>query len=256
MILRIVKYVLQDILRGRVALAYGVFLMAAGFGLFNLGGAVDKGLVSILSLVLMIVPLTSLIFATIHYYNSYEFIELLSTQPIRRHIILLGEYLGICSALGSAYLTGIGLPILLYARTSSAGCIVLAGLLLTLVFVGLAFLGAVLSRDKARGMGVALLMWFFFALIFDGILLLVLVVFQDYPIEKIAIALVALNPIDLARTFVMLHMDVSALMGMTGAVMRDFFGSAVGIAYTLGVLAAWILIPVAAACRFFARKDL
>lgn len=256
MIFRIVKYVLLDILRGRAVIGYAVFLLAAGFGLFNLGGDVDKGLVSILSLVLMIVPLTTLIFATIHYYNSYEFIELLSTQPLRRHAILLGEYLGVCVALGLAYLVGIGVPVSLYARTASAGCIVLAGLLLTLVFAGLAFLGAVCARDKARGMGVALLVWFFFALIFDGILLYVVVAFQDYPVEKAAIALVAFNPIDLARTFVMLQMDVSALMGMTGAVMRDFFGSAAGIAYTLGVLAVWIVLPVAAATRWFGRKDL
>ena len=39
-------------------------------------------------------------------------------------------------------------------------------------------------------------------------------------------------------------------------VMRDFFGSAAGIAYTLGVLAVWIVLPVAAATRWFGRKDL
>ena len=41
MIFRIVKYVLQDILRGRVAVAYTLVLLAAGFGLFNLGGDID-----------------------------------------------------------------------------------------------------------------------------------------------------------------------------------------------------------------------
>lgn len=256
MIIRIVKYVLSDILRGRVAIAYTLFLLAAGFGLFNLGGDVDKGLVSILSVVLMIVPLTSLVFATIHYYNSYEFIELLSAQPIRRHTLLLGQYLGVAAALGTAFFVGVGLPILLYARTSVGGCILAAGLLLTLVFVAIAFLGAVSTRDKARGMGVALLLWLFFALLFDGILLFIVFTFQDYPMEKAAIGLVALNPIDLARTFVLLQMDVSALMGMTGAVMRDFLGSGAGIAYTLGVLMAWISVPLTLALRVFKRKDL
>lgn len=256
MIFRIVKYVLHDILRGRVAIAYTLVLLAAGFGLFNLGGDIDKGLVSILSVVLMIVPLTSSVFATIHYYNSYEFIELLSTQPIRRHTILLGEYLGVSAALGIAFLAGIGLPIILYARSATAGCIVAAGLLLTLVFVSIAFLVAVCSRDKARGMGLALILWLFFALLFDGILLFIVVAFQDYPVEKATIGLVALNPIGLARTFVMLQMDASALMGMAGAVMREFFGSAAGIAYTVGVLILWIVAPLALALKVFARKDL
>ncbi len=256
MTFRIVKYVLHDILRGRVAIAYTFVLLAAGFGLFNLGGDIDKGLVSILSIVLMIVPLISLVFATIHYYNSYEFIELLSTQPIRRHTILLGEYLGVSAALSVAFAIGIGLPIVLYAWSAAGGCILAAGLLLTFVFVAIAFLGAVVSRDKARGMGVALILWLSFALLFDGILLLLLATFQDYPVEKAAIGLVALNPIDLARTFVMLQMDAAALMGVTGAVMRDFFGSSAGILYTLGVLILWIVVPLALALRFFSRKDL
>lgn len=253
---RIVKYVLQDILRSRIALAYTLFLFVAAMGLFNLGGEGSRGLVSILSVVLMIVPLMSLVFATIHFYNSYEFIELLSTQPLQRRTILLGEYLGVATALSTGFLAGIGLPILLYDRSTTGGCIIAAGVLLTFVFVAIAFLGAVCTRDKARGMGVALMLWFFFALLFDGIVLFILFTFQDYPLEKATIALVALNPIDLARTFVLLQMDVSALMGMTGAVMQEFLGTALGVSYTIGVLLLWIIAPLLLALRVFRQKDL
>jgi Cu-processing system permease protein len=253
---RIVKYVLHDILRSRIALAYTLFLFVAAMGLFNLGGEGSRGLVSILSVVLMIVPLMSLVFATIHFYNSYEFIELLSTQPLQRRTILLGEYLGVATALSTGFLAGIGLPILLYDRSTTGGCIVAAGVLLTFVFVAIAFLGAVCTRDKARGMGVALLLWFFFALLFDGIVLFILFTFQDYPLEKATIALVALNPIDLARTFVLLQMDVSALMGMTGAVMQEFLGTALGVTYTIGVLLLWSIAPLLLALRVFRKKDL
>lgn len=116
--------------------------------------------------------------------------------------------------------------------------------MLTFVFVAIAFLGAVCTRDKARGMGVALMLWFFFALLFDGIALFILFTVQDYPLEKATIALVALNPIDLARTFVLLQMNVSALMGMTGAVMREFLGTGLSVDYTLGLLLLWIIIPL------------
>lgn len=253
---RIVKYVLHDILRSRIALAYTLFLFVAAMGFFNLGGDSSRGLVSILSVVLMIVPLMSLVFATIHFYNSYEFIELLSTQPLQRRTILLGEYLGVATALSTGFLFGIGLPVLLYDRSTTGACIIAAGVLLTFVFVAIAFLGAVCTRDKARGMGVALLLWFFFALLFDGIVLFILFTFQDYPLEKATIALVALNPIDLARTFVLLQMDVSALMGMTGAVMQEFLGTALGVGYTLGVLVLWIIAPLLIALRVFRKKDL
>lgn len=256
MILRIVKYVLHDILRSRIALAYTLFLIVAAVGLFNMGGDASKGLVSILSIVLMVVPLMSLVFATIHFYNSYEFIELLSSQPLNRNTILLGEYFGVTMALCSAFFIGVGVPVLLYDRSVTGCCIIAAGVLLTFVFVALAFLGAVCTRDKARGMGVALLLWFFFALIYDGIVLFVLFSFQDYPLEKATIAMVALNPIDLARTIVLLQMDVSALMGLTGAVMQEFLGSALGVSYCVGVLLLWIGVPLGLALKVFRRKDL
>lgn len=255
-IFRIVKYVLHDILRSRIAIGYTLFLLVAAAGLFNIGGDVNKGLVSILSVVLMLVPLMSLVFATIHFYNSYEFIELLSSQPLKRGTILLGEYFGVTVALSAAFLIGVGTPVLLYDRSITGLFIIGSGILLTFVFVAIAFLSAVCTRDKARGMGVALLLWFFFALLFDGIVLFILFSFQDYPLEKATIAMVALNPIDLARTIVLLRMDVSALMGMTGAIMQEFLGSALGISYSIGVLLLWIITPLALALRVFRRKDL
>jgi Cu-processing system permease protein len=79
------------------------------------------------------------------------------------------------------------------------------------------------SKDKARGIGAALLLWFYFALIYDGIVLLILFTFSDYPLEKLTLLLSALNPIDLGRIFIMLKMDISALMGYTGALYEDFW---------------------------------
>ncbi|MBP7948527.1 MAG: ABC transporter permease subunit [Verrucomicrobiales bacterium] len=256
MIPRIVKYVLQDILRSRIALAYTLLMAVASVGLFNLDGGGGKGLVSLLSVVLLVVPLMSLVFATIHFYNSYEFIELLSSQPLRRSSILLGEFFGVSLALCVAFFLGVGVPVLLYEATPTGFCLVGVGLLLTLVFVALAFLGAVCSRDKARGIGVALLMWFYFALIYDGLVLFLLYAFADYPMEKAAIALVSLNPVDLGRVIILLQMDVSALMGYTGAVMLEFFGSTKGILYSVGVLLLWIVLPAALAVRVFRKKDL
>jgi Cu-processing system permease protein len=253
---RIVKFVLLDIARSRIALGYTLLLLAAALGLFNLGGGGSRALASLLSVVLLVVPLMSLVFATVHFYNSYEFIELLSTQPLQRRTIFLGEYLGVAAALCSGGLGGIGLPIVLYDRTLTGLSLVGVGVLLTLVFVSLAFLGAVCSRDKARGIGVALLMWLFFALIYDGLVLFALVLLEDYPVEKATIALLSLNPIDLGRVIVLLQMEAAALLGLTGAVLRDFFGSALGITYSVTLLLAWVVVPLWLALWVFRRKDL
>ena len=120
----------------------------------------------------------------------------------------------------------------------------------------MAFFASVKSRDKARGIGAALLLWFYFALIYDGLILMILFAFSDYPMEKITLLLSSLNPIDLGRIYLMLQLDVSALMGYTGATYKDFFGSSLGLFYTLGIMLVWIIVPVALAVRSFNRKDL
>jgi Cu-processing system permease protein len=254
--LRIVKYVVGDILRGKIVLGYTGFLLVASFGLFNFGGEATKGLIGLLSLVLLVVPLVSLVFATVHFYNSYEFIELLAAQPLHRSTLLLAQIFGVAFALSVALLVGVGLPIMIYAANATGLTLVAVSLVLTFVFTALAFLAAVLARDKARGVGTVLLLWFYFALLHDGLTLYVLFLFDDYPLEGVSLGLLSLNPIDLARVVVLLQMDVSALMGYTGAMMKDLLGTGSGVAFAAAVLAAWIAVPLASAVRIFRRKDL
>jgi Cu-processing system permease protein len=54
----------------------------------------------------------------------------------------------------------------------------------------------------------------------------------------------------------MLKMDVSALMGYTGALYQDFFGSYTGMLFTTGVMFLWVVVPLYAALRTFKKKDL
>lgn len=253
---KISKYVLYDILRNKVVLAYTVFLFAVSMSLFQMEENSSKAVLSLLNIVLIVVPLVSMVFSTIHWYNSYEFIELMLTQPISRKKVLWSEYTGISSSLITAFLIGVGVPVLIYNFNSTGLALLLIGSLLTLVFTSIAFFASVKSKDKARGIGAALLLWFYFALIYDGLVLTVLFAFSDYPMEKVTLLLSSLNPIDLGRIYIMLQMDVSALMGYTGATYKDFFGSSVGLLYTLGIMIIWIVVPVLLAARSFNKKDL
>jgi Cu-processing system permease protein len=254
--LKISKYVLYDILRNKVVLAYTLFLFVVSMSLFQMEESSSKAVLSLLNIVLIVVPLISMVFSTIHWYNSYEFVELMLTQPISRKKVFLSEYMGIGSSLVTAYLIGVGVPVLLYNFDNVGLGLVLIGSLLTLVFVSIAFLASVRSKDKARGIGIALMLWFYFALIYDGLVLLVLFAFSDYPLEKLTLLLSSLNPIDLGRIFLMLQMDVSALMGYTGATYKEFFGSSFGFFYTLVILALWAVVPLWLAVRSFGKKDL
>ena len=254
--LKLSRYVLYDILRNKVVIGYTLFLAIVSVGLFQLEENNSKAILSLLNITLIVVPLISMIFTTIHYYNSYEFIELMLSQPLSRTRILLNEYIGVAVSLLCAFFIGVGIPIIMFAFNETGIALLFTGSALTLVFTSLAFLASVKARDKARGIGLVLLLWFYFALIYEELVLLILFSFSDYPMEKFTLVLSALNSIDLGSDFIMLKMDVSALMGDTGALYKDFFGSGTGIIFTVGIMLLWIVLPLSLALRSFKKKDL
>lgn len=253
---RVIKYVFYDILRTRFILLYTLFLLLSTFALFQIDSDPAKVVMSLLNVVLMVVPLVSIVFATIHFYNSYEFIELMLAQPLNRKVIFLAEYGAVAISLCIAFVAGVGIPVLLFGADASGLTLVFCGAVLTMVFTSLAFFASVLTRDKAKAIGVALLFWFYFSLIYDGLLLWVIYTFSDYPLEKLTLTLVSLNPVDLARIIMLLKLDISALMGYTGAFYKQFFGSSLGVLFSTSVLFAWILIPLFTSLKIFSKKDL
>ncbi len=257
---KILKYQLRDMVRSKWVIGYALFFLLATYLLFQFGGRDVRVLASLMNVVFIAVPLVSLIFGALYVYQSREFIELLLCQPIRRHRIFLGLYLGLAGALCLCFVVGVGLPFIVYGLQGEGdrgrfGTLVLSGILLTLVFSALAWYIATAQEDKAKGFGAALLLWFFFSVVYDGLVLLVVYSFGDYPIEYPMIGLSLLNPIDLSRILLLLRLDASALLGYTGAVFNKFFGSTAGTTTTLLALAAWAVVPVLMGLRRFARKD-
>ena len=253
---RIIKYVILDIVKSKMVIAYAVLLAILCFSAFNLEDNSTKGVLTVQSIILLTVPLVSIIFSTIYFYNCNEFIELLLSQPVQRKKIWISLFAGLSASLVVAFLLSAAIPLLLYAPLSLAWMMILIGCLVTVIFVALACLCAMLTRDKAKGIGLAILIWLFFALLFDGLLLFLLFQFADYPIEKPMIALASLSPIDLSRIMMQLHMDVSAMMGYTGAIFKNFFGNTTGFSIALLLLILWIVIPFWISLRRFNKKDL
>jgi len=253
---KITKYVMTDILRNKIVIGYTILLLLVSFSVFNLDDNATKGLLSLLNLVLIIVPLVSIIFSTIYIYNSAEFIELLVSQPLKRKRIWVSLFTGLAGSLSMSILLCIGLPILIYSPTATGLIMIAMAVLLTVIFVSIAMLAAVLTRDKAKGIGVSILLWLYFSLVFDGLALFILFQFQDYPMEKAMVVMSGLNPIDLGRILILLKMDISALMGYSGAIFRDSFGSGTGFMIALFVMIGWIIIPTWFSLRKFSRKDL
>ena len=114
---------------------------------------------------------------------------------------------------------------------------------------------ALRNENKIKGFGLALLTWLFFAVIYDGLFLLILIWFREYPLETASIGLAMFNPIDLSRILILLKLDISALMGYTGAVFQKFLGSGAGMMLSLGALLLWIILPTLGIRRVALRKD-
>jgi len=253
---KIIKHVVTDILRNRIVLIYTLFLLVTSFSIFSLEDNNSKGLLSLLNIILIVVPLVCIIFSTIYMYNSAEFIELLVSQPLKRKSIWLSLFGGLAISLSIAFLIGAGIPVVLYQPNAIGFTMIATGILLSLIFVAIAIFATVYTRDKAKGIGAAIMLWLYFSLLFDGLVLFLLFQFADYPMEKTMIALSALNPIDLSRILILLQLDVSAMMGYTGAVFKDFFGTPTGITFSSLVLILWIVLPVWFSARKFNSKDL
>ncbi len=253
---KVIKYVIIDILRNKIMLGYTLFLFILSMSIFSLEDNAAKGLLGLLNIILIIVPLVSLIFSTIYVYNSAEFIELLVSQPLKRKTIWMSLFTGLAASMMLAFLAGAGIPVLIYQADTTGLMMILIGVLLSVIFVAVALLAAVKTRDKAKGIGTAILLWLYFSLLFDGFVLFLLFQFSDYPIEKAMVGVSMLNPIDLGRILILLKMDISAMMGYTGAIFKDFFGTATGMSLSFLVLIIWIIIPLSLSVRNFNRKDL
>lgn len=253
---RIIKYIIIDILKNKIMLAYTIMLAVLSWSAFSLEDNSTKGLLTVLNIILLTVPLVSILFTTIYLYNSTEFIELLLSQPIARNKIWLSLFIGLAVSFITSFIIGSGIPLLIYAEFKTACMMLLLGILISLVFVSIAFLSSILSRDKAKGIGISIMLWLYFCLLFDGIVLFLLFQFTDYPIEKFIVIITSLSPVDLARILILLHLDVSAMMGYTGAIFKDFFGTSIGLLISILLLSLWFIIPFWISLIKFRKKDL
>jgi len=249
-----------DIVRSRWVLAYVAFFVVATEGLLRFAGGDTRTLVSLANVMLFVTPLVTIVFGAVYLYNAREFTGLLLTQPISRSSVFAGLYLGLSATLIGAWLAGVGLPLVLRGMlmtpdTGRAVFVLLAaGVALTAVFSALATLIAVRVDDRLKGLGVAIAAWLGLALVYDGVVLIVVATFGDGPIEPVTLALMALNPVDLARVSILLQLDAAALLGYTGALFHRVFSGS-GALLAAGALTIWIAAPLALASRAFRNKD-
>ncbi|MGB5647803.1 ABC transporter permease [Muriicola sp.] len=257
---KILKYSFYDLIRSRWSYVYFLFYLLLGFVLLFLNNDVSKAVITLMNVIIVLVPLIGTIFGIMYYYNSKEFTELLLAQPIPRSSIFIGQYLGVASSLTFSLVFGLGIPFVLYGLFKSEAIfdfslLLVTGAFLTLIFTALAFNIAISNENKIKGFGYAVLLWLFLAVIYDGLFLMSLIVFEQYPLDNFSLVSTMLNPIDLSRTLILLKLDISALLGYTGAVFKQFFGTDTGFFVSMLMLLVWTALPIWRLAHKAKRKD-
>ena len=258
--IKILKYSFYDLMRSRWSYIYLLFYLALGLVLLFLNSSLSKAVITLMNIVIVLTPMIGTIFGVMYFYSSREFTELLLAQPIKRRTIFLGQYFGISSSLSLSLVLGLGTPFVIYGITNSSEIwnfmiLLVVGTFLTFIFVALAMNISLRNENRIKGFGYAILLWLFMAVIYDGIFMTLLLVFDDYPLDQFTVLASMLNPIDLSRILVLMKLDLSALMGYTGAVFRRFFGTGLGLFVSMFVLIVWAVVPTLTMMRMASRKD-
>ena len=259
-VLKIAKYEFRNVARSRWLIPYTAGLALATELLIRFSGTSSAALLGASNLILLVIPLVSLTVGTMYFYSSRPFIELMLAQPVPRRDLAIGLLIGSAAPLAGGFVIGAGTPLAFHGAFAgetarAALALIGSGALLATAFASLAFFISVRIEDRLRGLATAIGAWLALALLYDGAVLFVAAVFSDYPLEKPLLTVMLLNPVDLARVWMMLQLDVAALLGYTGAVLRKFFGSGIGTVIAVSALLAWTAVPVILGVRRFQRRD-
>ncbi|MDH5655727.1 MAG: ABC transporter permease [Spirochaetia bacterium] len=258
--IKILQYSFSDLTRSRWNYFYFAFYFLTGIVLLFLNDDLSKAVITFINIIIVLTPLIGTLFGIMYFYHSREFTELLLAQPIRRSTIFLGQFFGLSLSLSASFALGLGIPFILYGILFSTEIfnflmLIVTGVFLTFIFVSLSFNIALDNENRIRGFAFAVLLWLFLAVIYDGLFLLFLVAFNEYPLDKFALLASTFNPIDLSRILILLKLDISALLGYTGAVFQNFFGTGLGLFISLIVLLLWSVLPVLRMLHKLKSKD-
>ena len=251
------------------AVVFGLLSFAvagAGYVLSGGHGVQDfaRTAVSLVQLVLLLVPLTALVIGVLALAPERGAAELVFSQPVARHTILLGRLLGLFQALAAAQAVGFGAAgVVVYAQSGSDGLsgflmLVAASLVTTAVFLGLAALlsaGAV-GRKRTRALALALVVWFVAVVLFDLAALGLASLLPSGTASRVLMIAAIVNPIGAVRTGTLLAIEGTGAFGAASLALFRFTRGTTGAGLVLGLsLLVWLVAPTFFAIRRLRRAD-
>lgn len=214
---------------------------------------------SLVTLVQLIIPLMGLTLGALSIAGPRESgaLRFLLSHPVSRTEAFTGTYLGLAAALGAATAAGFGIAGLITvaggvpADTSSFIWIAVLSWLLSLAMLGVGMLISTFTRTSGAALGGAVFVWLL--LVFLGDLgLMGTAAATRMPVGALFGAAL-FNPIEAFRLAALATFDSSLdVLGPAGSYAVDTLGGAL-VPILVAVLAAWVLIPAAAAWLRFKK---
>lgn len=243
------------------AVAASGYVLSGGSGLQDF----SRTAASLVELVLLLVPLTALIFGVMSLTPDAGAAELLYSQPVSRPVILIGKLAGLCLALVASQAVGFGAAgLLLFWRGGANGVMAFIGVVagsfaLTAVFLSIAaaLTAGATSVRRAHHLAVALVIWFVAIVLFDVAALGVASLLRSGTASRLLMIAVIVNPVDAVRTGTLLAVEGTTAFGAASLAFFRMTGGTLGAGLFLAAsVLTWILVPLAVAVFRVRRADI
>jgi Cu-processing system permease protein len=243
-----------------LAVAASGYILSGGSGIQDFA----RTSVSLVQLVLLLVPVTSLVMGVLSLAPERGAAELIYSQPVSRHVVFVGKMVGLFEALVGAELIGFGLAgtLIFYSNGADglpAFLLIIAGAAaITAVFLALsaAIAAGYTAARRTRALAIAIVIWFFTAIVFDLALLGTASLLRSGDATRLLILGVLINPIDAARTAMLLGIEGTGAFGTAALAFLRFTHGPTAAAVVLPLtLVGWIGALVAVATRRLSNAD-
>lgn len=243
-----------------LAVAASGYILSGGYGVQDF----SRTAVSLVQLVLLLVPLSALVFGGLALTSERGAAELLYSQPVSRGRLLLGRVVGVWAALAAAELVGFGLAGLVLqwqAGIEGVGqyaALALTAVALTGIFLSIAALLASLNTGRrTRVLAMALVVWFVAVVLFDVVALGAASLLRSGSASRLLIWSTLINPVDAARTGALLAIEGTSAFGAASLALLRFTGGMAAAGWAVAAsLVLWLVVPFAFAVRALSRADI
>ncbi len=264
----------QDGLRNRWVLFITLVFIFLALGLAYFGASASgtvgftslaTTIISLASLAIFLIPLIALLLAydSIVGEDEQGTLLLLLTYPMRRSQLLLGKFMGHAGIMTASTIIGFGFAAFSIAILTEElfnielwrafGMFILTTTLLGWVFIAMAYVISNLVAEKSHAAGLALLVWFWFVLIFDLIFLGQLVLSNGSNGSKWLPYLLLLNPTDVYRLANLLSFNgAHQYTGLTHLTTSSSFYDSTALT---AVLIVWVIALLMLAMWLFNRRS-